>query len=200
MLPLCPYGAPSCPLRDGRLGPWRCQHSGSCANPAQGSECVNKALSTVSSLSLQGTGLLGGGGRPSPAGAASLGVDRGRGIGVPGPGAAARLWLGWGAGGAGGRGGPWRRRQPPCLPRLLVLQGGASELPDPVCLRAAQKWTSAWGGARGREGRESGLTRGANKQTPRQGCGGHKGRAHRPLGRGSHVLGCPPGVGPGPLG
>lgn len=103
MLPLCPYGAPSCPLGDGRLGLWEVPALGSCADPAQGSECVNKALSTVSSLSLRGTGLLGGGGRPSPAGAASLGLDHGRGIWVPS--ASQDLERLPGCGWAGGRGG-----------------------------------------------------------------------------------------------
>lgn len=47
------------------LAPGRCPCSGNPADLAQGSECVNKVLCTVSSLSLQGTGLAGGGGPPT---------------------------------------------------------------------------------------------------------------------------------------
>ena len=63
-----PRGPSSWP-GDGRPGiaqaHGRCPCSGNPADPAQGSECVNKVLCTVSSLSLQGTGLAGGGGPPT---------------------------------------------------------------------------------------------------------------------------------------
>jgi len=50
---------------DAVLAPGRCPCSGNPTDLAQGSECVNKVLCTVSSLSLQGTGLAGGGGPPT---------------------------------------------------------------------------------------------------------------------------------------